>query len=115
MHACKTLGLTLSVGLILLVGCASHSTSVRAGKDWTGPVDPVCGVGVPASAEAVQKEYEGKKIVLCSATCADKFAANPSLYRQGYCACPELHPDCECGHCQDVKARRPPTEPCDCH
>lgn len=114
MQACKRFGIPLCGVLLLIAGCRPHSSSVRAGADWTGPIDPVCGVGVPVTAEAIRKQHEGREFLLCSESCAGRFAANPSLYRQGYCACPELHPDCECGHCQDVKARRPPAVPCDC-
>jgi len=46
-------------------------------------VDPVCGMIVAAEPAAYVLEHDGRRHYFCSATCRDRFAAEPSPYRGG--------------------------------
>ncbi|MBS0377195.1 MAG: heavy metal translocating P-type ATPase [Proteobacteria bacterium] len=47
--------------------------------DRRGSVDPVCGMTVPANA-ALSEQHAGRQYSFCSASCQDKFVANPNQY-----------------------------------
>lgn len=42
--------------------------------------DPVCGMAVDAKSAAGRLEHEGKTYFFCSASCQQKFKANPGTY-----------------------------------
>jgi adenylate cyclase len=53
----------------------------RATTDVAAVVDPVCGMSVDPSAMPPSTIHLGRKILFCSATCRDKFVADPDRYR----------------------------------
>lgn len=43
-------------------------------------IDPVCGMTVKPGSEADRVEHDGAEYLFCSASCAEKFRADPALY-----------------------------------
>ena len=51
--------------------------------DTAAPVDPVCGMSVDPEATPPNTTHAGHRILFCSATCRDKFEADPDRYTTG--------------------------------
>ncbi|HEU5084080.1 MAG TPA: adenylate/guanylate cyclase domain-containing protein [Acidimicrobiales bacterium] len=60
-----------------------HEVRRRLGGDVATVVDPVCGMSVDPSAEPPSATFEGRQVLFCSATCRDRFVADPARYRAG--------------------------------
>ncbi len=45
--------------------------------------DPVCGMSVEVGNEAASRTHDGRRYLFCSASCANKFDADPAMYASG--------------------------------
>lgn len=45
--------------------------------------DPVCGMAVKDSAQALRSSYGGQTYLFCSSTCQDRFLADPQRFGDG--------------------------------
>lgn len=52
----------------------------RLAAGVTTVVDPVCGMSVDSSVEPPSTTHDGRRVLFCSATCRDKFEADPERY-----------------------------------
>jgi YHS domain-containing protein len=82
--------------LILSIGFSITSIKGLARAEVRGMViDRVCTMQIDkASAETLTKD--GYTYYFCSSNCKTAFAKNPEKYAF---ICPQLHVECNCGHC----------------
>ena len=131
----KSLCIAVPFSILLLAGCPDTSKPASGGASPPGPQpkaaesppqasnasetadtvvdgqarDPVCGMNI-AVAGKQDSVYRGTRFHFCSASCLEKFQAEPSKTTTGLpqedCVCTvgEMQ-NCDCGHCEGKPER----------
>ena len=97
---------------LFAAGCDSHDHGAPAPS--VKKLDPVCGMESDPATAKIKASHEGKEFGFCSDTCKTTFEKEPSRYAMGFCPCGKTMPDCSCGHCKALAAKKAPTERCAC-
>ncbi len=108
--------LAAAAAALALAACDGHDPSMHspAAPSVAKELDPICGMEADPATAKVKATYEGREFGFCSDSCKTTFEKEPSRYAMGYCPCGKAMPDCKCGHCKAIAAKKAPTEACPC-